>query len=200
AVLVGIGYDVQARVDGDARAWDYTPRLPGAGEDGTPDPRAPRRRNGGADAMLDLIELRIKPLVRAAVPIDDKRQTLYGHSYGGLFVLHALRTRPGTFQRYVAASPSLWWHAPFIEQSIISLDTASCCDKNPAELYLMMGDAENPRPSGASTRAQAADLHSLAATLAGRPGLKVDYREFPGLGHGAMLPASAIAAAEIASQ
>ncbi|WP_245801385.1 alpha/beta hydrolase [Pollutimonas bauzanensis] len=200
AVLVGIGYDVEARLDGDARAWDYTPRLPGAGDDGTPDPRAAQRRNGGADALLDLIELRIKPLVRAAAPVDDTRQTLYGHSYGGLFVLHALRARPGAFQRYVAASPSLWWHAPFMAQSMLSLDAAPCCGKHPAELHLMAGAAESLRSPGAAPRATAGDLRSLAAVLAGRPGLRVDYREFPGLGHGAMLPASAIAAAEIAGR
>lgn len=38
AVVVGLGYDSPGRVDGAARAWDYTPRLPGAG------PRARRTR------------------------------------------------------------------------------------------------------------------------------------------------------------
>lgn len=198
-VLVGIGYDVDTRVDRSARAWDYTPRLPGAGPDGTPDPRASGSRNGGADALLEQIEERIKPLVRTAVPIDDSRQTLYGHSYGGLFVLHALRTQPGTFQRYVAASPSLWWNAPFMTQSMLSLDAAACCIDDPIKLYLMVGEAEKPRFPGVPQRATAGDLRNMADALTGRSGLVVDYREFPGLGHGAMLPASVVAATTIAN-
>src|SRR5690606_6559257 len=112
---------------------------------------------------------------RAAVPIDESRQTLYGHSYGGLFVLHALRTQPGAFQRYVAASPSLWWNAPFVTQSMLSLDTAPCCATDPVKLYLMVGEAEKPRFSGAPQRATAGDLRDLADALTSRPGLVVDY-------------------------
>jgi len=201
AVLVGIGYDVDARLDVHARAWDYTPRLPDAPAQGSADPRQPGRRNGGADAWLELIEQRVKPLARAAARLDETRQTLYGHSYGGLFVLHALRTRPQAFQRYVAASPSLWWHAPYMTERLRTLDTAGCCGAAPRQLYLWVGEEERsragratPRPAGAAANARA-----LAAELADTPGLAVHYRSFPGLGHGAMLDASAREAARIAA-
>ncbi|MBV7486368.1 prolyl oligopeptidase family serine peptidase [Bordetella sp. BOR01] len=204
AVLVGIGYDIDARLDVQARAWDYTPRPPGSDGQGAPDPRQPGRRNGGADAWLDLIQQRVKPLVQAAAPVDTARQTLYGHSYGGLFVLHALRTQPQAFQRYVAASPSLWWHAPHMAERLRELDTAHCCTTAPRQLYLWVGGSERSRPERAAPHrvapAGSASARALASELDGKPGLTVHYRSFPGLGHGAMLPASAREAARIAGR
>jgi predicted alpha/beta superfamily hydrolase len=38
------------------------------------------------------------------------REALYGHSYGGLFALHALFTRTHSFDCYIASSPSIWWN------------------------------------------------------------------------------------------
>ena len=184
AVVVGLGYDSPGRVDGAARAWDYTPRLPGAGPEGTPDPRAPARRNGGAQGWLDFIEDEVKPWVRSQVPVDPGRQTLYGHSYGGLFVLETLLTRPEAFQRYVAASPSLWWNAPYMQERLAAWQPAG-----KASLQLMVGGEE--RLAGRATRG---DSRDIARLLAGKPGLAVSWREFPGLGHGPMLPASAVQA------
>ena len=40
--------------------------------------------------------------------LDRRQQSLYGHSYGGLFALYHLYTR-ASMQRYYLASPSLWW-------------------------------------------------------------------------------------------
>lgn len=37
-------------------------------------------------------------------------KVLFGHSYGGLFTLNALFTRPGLFDTFVAASPSIWFN------------------------------------------------------------------------------------------
>ena len=101
-VLVMIGYDNDLRIDAAGRAYDYTLPLP-AGL------KQPPRSGGGADAFLQLIETRIKPAIAAKLAVDPQRQTLWGHSYGGLFVLHTLFTHPTAFQRYIAVEPSLWW-------------------------------------------------------------------------------------------
>ncbi|HBK46203.1 MAG TPA: IroE protein, partial [Xanthomonadaceae bacterium] len=107
-VLALLAYDNDLRIDPGGRAFDYTPptRSDGAAET---DPIAPERRSGGADAFLALIETAIKPQVEQRAKIDRGRQTLWGHSYGGLFVLHALFSTPQAFARYVAVDPSLWW-------------------------------------------------------------------------------------------
>ncbi|AZY52561.1 alpha/beta hydrolase [Bordetella avium] len=183
AVVVGIAYDSPGRVDGTARAWDYTPRLPDAGAQGTPDPRAQGRRNGGAAQWLAFIEDQVKPWVAGQVPVDPERQTLYGHSYGGLFVLETLLTRPESFQHYVAASPSLWWNAPYMQERLAAWQPSV-----PLSLRLMIGGQE--RMAGQATTG---DTASIARLLAAKPGLQVSLREFPELGHGPMLPASAVA-------
>ncbi len=64
---------------------------------------------GGADRFLSFVTDKVMPAAKRRVRIDPRRQTLFGHSLGGLLVLHTLFTRPGTFQTYVAASPSIWW-------------------------------------------------------------------------------------------
>ncbi|MFC3216924.1 alpha/beta hydrolase-fold protein [Comamonas sp. JC664] len=51
------------------------------------------RAEGGADHFLDFIDQQVRPLVEGSLPIDTARQTFFGHSYGGLCVLHALLTR-----------------------------------------------------------------------------------------------------------
>lgn len=64
---------------------------------------------GGVDDFLKIIETEIKPRVAALVPVDTANQALYGHSMGGLAVVHALFTEPNAFRSFIASSPSLWW-------------------------------------------------------------------------------------------
>lgn len=108
-VLVGIGYDVPSRHDVVARAYDYTPPILNADGSIQTEVLERGRKGGGADTFLDLIAHRIRPVVAAKAPVDPTRQTLWGHSYGGLFTLYTLVSRPGMFQRYVAGDPSISW-------------------------------------------------------------------------------------------
>ena len=66
-------------------------------------------RNGGLDDFLKIIEAEIKPRIAALVPVDAANQALYGHSLGGLAVVHAIFTEPKAFRSFIASSPSLWW-------------------------------------------------------------------------------------------
>ncbi|VCU72463.1 Ferri-bacillibactin esterase BesA [Pigmentiphaga humi] len=186
-VIVGIGYDVDDRFNSDARAYDYTPPSPGAdAPTGAPgDPAASRRARpgGGADIFLDFIERQLKPVIAARYPVDARRATLYGHSYGGLLTLHALFTRPGTFQSYVAASPSLWWNQRYILEEAREFARRHR-QASPLRLLVMHGGSE---PVDAADPER---IDSLAAMLRTVPGLQVGLRTFPGLGHGPMLPAS----------
>ncbi len=104
-VIVGLGYP---QLSNDRRVFDMT--IP-ADRATLPNNRfdPPYGAIGGADAFLTFIETIVKPAVAKRIPIDGSRQTLAGHSLGGLVVLHALFTRPDTFQTYVAGSPSIWW-------------------------------------------------------------------------------------------
>jgi len=64
--------------------------------------------SGGLDAFLDVVDREVKPRVAAVAPVDASRAALFGHSLGGLAVLHALFTRPESFGHFIAASPSIW--------------------------------------------------------------------------------------------
>lgn len=76
-----------------------------------PTPDKPVEGFGGADIFLDFIRDSVRPAVRERFPkVSVSREALYGHSFGGLFALHARFTRPDMFDAYIASSPSIWWN------------------------------------------------------------------------------------------
>ncbi|KAJ6437290.1 siderophore esterase [Purpureocillium lavendulum] len=66
---------------------------------------------GGADGLLDFIDGTLKPFIASTVLRNSTvgRQALYGHSFGGLFALYTLFTRPDLLDCVVASSPSVYW-------------------------------------------------------------------------------------------
>ena len=64
--------------------------------------------SGKADQFLAFVERELIPWVERTYRTSDLR-ILAGHSAGGNFALHAMRTKPGLFQAIVAASPWLAW-------------------------------------------------------------------------------------------
>jgi uncharacterized protein len=111
-VLVLLGYATDKRFNAQARAYDYTI----APDNDNIDPLDSSRINGGANIFLNLIRHQIMPAVQQMVPININAQTLWGHSYGGLMVLHTLFTQPNLFQHYIAADPSIWLHGNLLQQ------------------------------------------------------------------------------------
>jgi predicted alpha/beta superfamily hydrolase len=99
-VVVGIRYEDPFEVQ--RRGFDMTP---------TPDPswakNSPSGDSGGADAFLAFMQGELKSAIEQRVKINAAHQALFGHSLGGLFVLHVLLTKPQSFDTYVAASPSI---------------------------------------------------------------------------------------------
>lgn len=198
-VLVFVAHDNDLRIDGGARAYDYTPRRPG-GEEAQRDPQG-ARRNGGADAFLDLIAGQAMRSVTALAPVDPARQALWGHSYGGVFVLHALFTRPQVFASYGAADPSLWWGDGYLLQEEAE---AVAWPGVPPRLQIWQGSGATAGfrtlPSGRDPvaaenmrRARQSVPPDTAAKMAQRlraRGMTVDFQELPGLSHGQTLGAS----------
>lgn len=142
-IVVGIGYPGDAPIDLVSRAEDYTPPAPDLSETGD----LSGNKQGGADRFLDFIETELKPALAADFKIDPARQTLFGHSYGGLFTLHTLFTRPGSFQRYVAASPSIWWNQRHIlVEKDTWLKTFAPGDSSPRLLVTVGSLEQTPSP------------------------------------------------------
>jgi len=63
---------------------------------------------GGADNFLKFIRRELMPHVESNYRTQPYK-LLVGHSFGGLFAVNTLLTRPESFDAYVAISPSLWW-------------------------------------------------------------------------------------------
>lgn len=107
AIVVGVGYPTDQAYDV-RRLDDYTAPMP----DPPPaDQRSlARYKSGGQDRFLDFLTGRLRAEIGRRYKINPDRQSLFGHSLGGLLALHALYTRPRAFQSIVAASPSLQWN------------------------------------------------------------------------------------------
>ncbi len=201
-VLVFIGYDNALRIDSEARYRDCTPVLTPPEDYG----KQAYDLSGGADAFLEVIERKIRPKVGSLAPLDPERQSLWAHSLGGLFVLHALFTRPGSFQTFISGSPSMWWGQGYAAAAAERFITHNA--GHPARVVIHLGGAErigdrgnrdlsNPRVVAHLERIKAAPPDAamqLAERLKQVPGLEVTYREFPDLGHGPMFRASLMGA------
>ncbi|KAB8207054.1 Alpha/Beta hydrolase protein [Aspergillus parasiticus] len=115
-IVVGIGYPLKDSVYSPQRSLDLTPPCdhytPPEGPDGNPRPEP----YGGADRFLSFINNIVRPFMASSIFPNVKfaRTALFGHSYGGLFVLNTLFTQPTSFDTYIAASPSIWWNERFI--------------------------------------------------------------------------------------
>ena len=64
--------------------------------------------SGGADKFLKFIETELIPEIEKRYRVQPYR-ILAGHSFGGLFAIHAMLSRPDVFNSYIAVSPSLQW-------------------------------------------------------------------------------------------
>ncbi len=64
--------------------------------------------SGGADNFLKFFETELIPQIEKEYRVQPYR-ILAGHSLGGLFAIHAMITKPGLFNSYIAVSPSLQW-------------------------------------------------------------------------------------------
>lgn len=72
--------------------------------------RVRARDVGGLDAFIKVLETEIKPRVGGLMAMDCANQAIFGHSLGGLAVLHAMFVAPRAFRTFISASPSIWWN------------------------------------------------------------------------------------------
>jgi len=116
-VIVGLA-SADAQDATRARLYDLTlPASDGVlATESLPGQFAPTSKDvGGLDAFLATLEKDIKPLVYAHAGAELTDQAVFGHSLGGLAVLHALFVKPEAFVSYIASSPSIWWN----EQAVL---------------------------------------------------------------------------------
>lgn len=104
-VIVAIGYQNKTiDFDKQKRAFDLTP-IPTTAQQ-----KDAHFKYGGADKFAQFIQQELKPVIQQKIQINPQQQAIYGHSFGGLFVMDLFFKKPKTFQKFIAASPSIWFN------------------------------------------------------------------------------------------
>lgn len=179
-VLVVVGYQTTLPFEVNARTYDYTPLDKEHGDAGYTFSRG--SKGGGSSAFRTLLEQRILAAAQKGVHVDHQQRALWGHSYGGLFVLDSYLSSQ-LFTRYFAASPSIGqgYHSLLGE-----MQTRKASNK---QITLMEGNGD--RRSDSNT-AEPEVLRAVRTTIEGMAenGAAARYQLYPGLSHGQMFDAS----------
>ncbi len=139
-IVVGIGYPNEELYDG-RRLGDFTPPI------NSPVLQELYKEypSGKRDQFEAFLMRKLRPEISRRYDVNPLRESLYGHSLGGLFALHMVYTSPGTFHAVIAASPTIWWD----DQSILAeeRDFRAELEKNPSNgnrvrIEILVGELE----------------------------------------------------------
>lgn len=195
-VLVAVGYPTEEAYDPFQRSWDLGPP-PGATYPpfwpGTPEVKT----GGGAEFARFLLE-DLRAFLAPRVRLDPDRAGLFGHSFGGLFALWLLFTRPEAFSHWIAASPSITWensallaHRPGFDPGgrrlCVHLSAGEWEGDLLAPFQRAAADAGQRQAEKAQTRTIAA-AQEMAADLSRLPGVTAQYATYAGETHMSVLP------------
>lgn len=177
AIIIGIGYPTD---DGQAisalRGRDFTPTY--FSDYQNPSNNFPSG-TGGAASFFEFIWNELKPAVDARYRTLPNDNTLIGHSLGGLFGLYVLFQPEGSFNRYLIASPSIWWD----NNTILGSEEAYAAGHTdlPVRVFMSAGTDE-PEISTA--------MQDLAKAIQERayPHLTLTTQVFPDEGHLTVVP------------
>jgi predicted alpha/beta superfamily hydrolase len=136
-IVVGVAYPGRAFYDGARRNHDFTPP-------GSADPDFDPGELGGADSFLEFLDGSVQPWVRERYSVDASRRVLFGHSLGGMFVLHAMFKSPRSFDVYLAASPTLRFSSSFILREARAFETHP--ERHGVRAMITVGGLESSPP------------------------------------------------------
>jgi len=189
ALVIGVGYPADLEA-GRERAFDLTPRL------GSPAPVM--AGTGGGEAFLKFIDRELKPDIARRYKIDPARESIFGHSFGGLFVLYSLVNNPGLFDDYIAASPSIWFENRLIAKGNVRKRLSAKLDSTGATPrvlvtvgeYEQAADIDFPPPSlpGLLDRKQVENAQEFAQFLGPLNGVDARFELIAKEDHGTVIP------------
>lgn len=181
AIVVGIGYPTDDDFDTDRRFYDFTPSTKHheiiTRPNGDPYPE-----NGGADIFINFLKNEVIPFIVEQYHVDQTRQILFGHSLGGLFVLHTLFNHPDLFQSYIASSPSIWWNKQAVLENESGFVSNIDILAKQTKLFLTIGSLE--------TADMITNVKQLSERLSKHQtdGFRVEYHEADGENHISVVP------------
>ena len=132
---------------------------------------------GGADRFLRFFETELVPWVESHYR-TQKFRAFAGHSFGGLFAMHAMATRPDLFNAIIAVSPSLPWRQGEAVKRIDAMLAQQRTMKG--TLYVTLGD------EGQAMKAGLDRLRVVLEEKAGK-GLRWDLVEMLDEDHGSIV-------------
>lgn len=182
-VLVVLGYQTTLPFDVKSRTFDYTPPDKEHGEAGYTFSRG--RTGGGSVAFRTLLEQQIAPAVEHSLAINTQQRALWGHSYGGLFVLDSYLSSH-FFTRFYATSPSIGQGYFSLLSQLQGLEPNQVLAKH---LTLMEGNGDRRRDSNTAEPDVLRAVRSTVNRMASN-GIAARYQLYPGLTHGQMFDAS----------
>ncbi len=146
---------------------------------------------GRAAEYLAVIQDTILPRVEAehlgGIPVSQR--WLIGHSFSALFGLRTLFAAPTAFDRWLLASPSIWWD----DRAVLAEEAAfaEANDDLRADLFVCYGSQEGEESQDPRFR-MGGNVDDLVHTLQTRsyPGLNLRSRVLDGDGHSSSIGAA----------
>lgn len=188
AVVVGVGYpggDLAASLG--RRFLDLTPTEPDEAEKANHTFASGEIAYAGADDFLEILTGEVRSRIAEILPIDLARQAVFGHSLGGLFVLHSLFRRPDAFSAWLSLSPSIWWDDCTVLRGEAGFIDALPGLSPPPRLFVGVGALEQPDGSPARMVDNAVELSARFSALSGPPGWRFGSRVFDGETHSSVV-------------
>ena len=153
-----------------------------------PDPRSPERMSGGSAEFRKVLLNNIAPWVEQNVKLDANKRAVWGHSYGGLFVLDILLAGD-YFSHYFAASPSLSWADNRMMDKINAVKIKAPTEKH---VLLMEGDVSMNDGEKQSSNFDMSGIDKNRKILSNfdEQGIDAKFLIYPNLKHGQVFKAS----------
>ena len=189
AVVVGVSFGPERMSDyllERARWYTPTPFVP---PEITGVKGLAKEETGRADEFRAFLADQVMPAVEAEFETGER--WLIGHSFSGLFALSTLLTEPELFDKFLLASPSIWWD----DRAAFGLEErySETHDDLPAHVFLSVGrDEDALDAAGPDSFRMKDNVEALAATLASRryPSLRFDHAVLEGEGHNSTIGAA----------
>lgn len=137
--LIAVGYPTDDAYDSFRRSWDLGPP-PGRTYPPFHDDGDEVRTGGGAEMARFLLE-DAREFLGTHIRLDPANQSLFGHSFGGLFALWMMFTRADAFRNIIAASPAITWEDSFLLSYLNGFDPTGAAPR----VMLLAGEWEDDR-------------------------------------------------------
>ena len=151
------------------------------------------QESGRAEELLTFITEQLLPTVEAnhlgGTTVSER--WLIGHSFSALFGLQALFSAPDAFDKWLLASPSIWWD----DRAVLATeeDYAAANIDLSANVFASYGELEDAiQPAGETSFNMGSNVEDLVTRLSARnyPGLSLSHAAIAGDAHASVIGAA----------